>query len=168
MLRTISRTTLRDMIWILMMSMITIVMRILIRELWWEIWWFPPPPNKLCDGMPILAINHLTRSLQATGMWVFRDGTYRRTQRWTSWLNQLKGMVHMTTMLVPIDVFVYWEYDKNRETSHTSLFKPIGQGRCPMSLVRCPIDLRRCPISILIGQPCSSDRAPCLSNRAPC
>ena len=35
----------------------------------------------------------------------------------------LKGMVHMNTMLVPIDVIVDWEYDKHSETSHTSLFK---------------------------------------------
>ena len=32
----------------------------------------------------------------------------------------------MNTMLVPIDVFVYWEYDKHRETSPTSLFKQIN------------------------------------------
>ena len=35
-------------------------------------------------------------------------------------------MVHMNTILVPIDVFGYWEYDKHRETSHTSLFKLIN------------------------------------------
>ena len=34
-------------------------------------------------------------------------------------------MDHMNTMLFPIDVFVYWEYYKHRETSHTSLFKQI-------------------------------------------
>ena len=32
----------------------------------------------------------------------------------------------MNTMLVPIDVFVYWEYDKHRETSRTSLFKQMN------------------------------------------
>ena len=100
-------------------------------------------------------------------------------------------MVHINTMLLPIDVFVYWEYDKHRETSHTSLFKPInyflrpispaevpdlgfircliGQGRCPMSLVRCPIgqawcpiSLRRCLISILI------DHLACLIEHLAC
>ena len=38
----------------------------------------------------------------------------------------VKGMVHMNSMLVPIDVFVYWDYDKHWETSHTSLFKQIN------------------------------------------
>ena len=39
------------------------------------------------------------------------------------WRVAVKGMVHMNTMLVPIDVIVDWEYDKHSETSHTSLFK---------------------------------------------
>ena len=32
-------------------------------------------------------------------------------------------MVEMKALLVPIDVFVDWEYDKHPETTHTSSFK---------------------------------------------
>ena len=37
--------------------------------------------KKMCDRRPILAIRTSTRSLQATGKWVFCDGAHRQTHR---------------------------------------------------------------------------------------
>ena len=56
-------------------------------------------------------------------------------------------MVHMNAMLVPIDVFVDLEYDKQPQTTHLSSFKHkkntsyklgTGQARCPISPAEVP------------------------------
>ena len=40
----------------------------------------------------------------------------------------LKGTVHMNTMLVTIDVFVDWEYNKHPETTHKQVARSDKQG----------------------------------------